>query len=124
MLESSYPFTFIQKTKEGDHGLLYISLYHFRSTKSHLMYIVRVEKYEYHIYAVKFYLKSLSHSKLKYRLMTNTNEPRRIINTCINIMLSIYEQDDSASFGFIGSNGINEDVCCTKRYRVFFHRSI
>ena len=39
--------------------------------------------------------------------MTNTFEPRRIINTCINIMLSI------------GANGFNEDTKCTKRYRVY-----
>lgn len=51
--------------------------------------------------------------------MTNTNEPRRIINTCVNIMLSIYEANKNASFGFIGSNGIGESVCCTKRYRVY-----
>ncbi|WP_233514941.1 hypothetical protein [Bacteroides sp. OM08-17BH] len=51
--------------------------------------------------------------------MTNTNEPRRIINTCINIMLSIYQENPKASFGFIGSNGFGEDVYCTKRYRVY-----
>lgn len=34
-------------------------------------------------------------------------------------MLSIYEANGNASFGFIGSNGIDEDICCTKRYRVY-----
>ncbi len=51
--------------------------------------------------------------------MTNTNEPRRIINTCINIMLTIYEKNKKASFGFVGANGFNEDISCTKRYRVY-----
>ena len=51
--------------------------------------------------------------------MTNTFEPRKIINTCINIMLSIYEKNSKASFGFIGANGFNEDTKCTKRYRVY-----
>ena len=52
--------------------------------------------------------------------MTNTFEPRRIINTCINIMLSIYNDDDMASFGFIGANGLDEEsTYCTKRYRVY-----
>lgn len=84
-----------------------------------MVYIVRVERYKYDVYAVKFYQKSHQLSKNKYRLMTNTNEPRRIINTCVNIMLSIYEANKNASFGFIGSNGIGESVCCTKRYRVY-----
>lgn len=35
-------------------------------------------------------------------------------------MLSIYEADPIASFGYIGSNGMNEDTyCCTKRFRVY-----
>lgn len=34
-------------------------------------------------------------------------------------MLSIYHMNPKASFGFIGSNGFGEDICCTKRYRVY-----
>lgn len=34
-------------------------------------------------------------------------------------MLSIYEKNPKASFGFIGANGFNEDIVCTKRYRVY-----
>lgn len=34
-------------------------------------------------------------------------------------MLSIYQMNHKASFGFIGSNGFGEDVCCTKRYRFY-----
>ncbi len=86
MLESAYPFYFIQKDKGDSIGSLYVSLYRFKSTKSKLVYIVRVEEYEYSIYAVKFYQKNHSLSKNKYRMMTNTYEPRRIINTCINII--------------------------------------
>ena len=97
-------------------------LYHYTDSNplnQNLVYIVRVEQYEYNIYAVKFYQKSHRLSHNKYRIMTNTFEPRRIINTCINIMLSIYEEDPKASFGFIEANGFNEDTKCTKRYRVY-----
>ena len=34
-------------------------------------------------------------------------------------MLTIYQNNPKASFGFIGANGFNEDICCTKRYRVY-----
>lgn len=122
MLESAYPFRFIMNLKDevNQDGLLLIKLYTFKSTKSKITYIVRVEKYMYNIYAVKFYPKKYKDSKNKYRISTNTFEPRRIINTCINIMLSIYEKDPIASFGFIGANGLNENSTnCTKRYRVY-----
>ena len=109
--------------KRGEY--LYILIYCNASKRisflfySNLVYIVRVEEYKYDIYAVKFYQKSHSLSKNKYRIMTNTNEPRRIIYTCINIMLAIYKKNNRASFGFIGVNGFNENVICTKRYRVY-----
>ena len=122
MLENSYPFRFIMNEyeKEPDEGFSHLMLFTFKSTKSNLTYIVRVEVYKYHIYAVKFYLKSMQDSKNKYRIATNTYEPRRIINTCINIMLSIYEKDPEASFSFIGANGMDEDsTYCTKRYRFY-----
>lgn len=122
MLESAYPFLFIMNLKDeaNQDGLLQVKLYRFKSTKSKITYIVRVEKYMYNIYAVKFYPKKYKDSKNKYRIATNTFEPRRIINTCINIMLSIYKEDTMASFGFIGANGLNENSTnCTKRYRVY-----
>lgn len=119
MLQSAYPFYLIQIDKGDSSGLLHVLLYRFKSTKSNLVYMVRVEEYQYNIYAVKFYQKSHSLSKDKYRIMTNTNEPRRIINTCINIMLTVYQKNKKASFGFVGANGFNEDISYTKRYRVY-----
>lgn len=58
----------------------------------------------------------------KYSVLTNTYEPRRIVMTCINIMLEIYQKDDHASFGFIGSNLEEESIDNTKRFR--FYRRI
>ena len=74
----------------NENGHIRNSLYTFKSTKSNLWYIVLVEQYKYDVFAVKFYPKKWSNSKLKYQLLTGTNEPRKIINTCINVMLSIY----------------------------------
>ena len=119
MLSDAYPFSYLQREYPDDNGLIYVDLYHFKSAKSNLWYIVRVECYECHIYGVKFYQKNHRLSKDKYRLMSNTFEPRRIINTCINIMLEIYKNDPKASFGFIGSNSINESIKYTKRFRFY-----
>jgi len=120
MLENAYPFLFIQNMEDEQHVAKLVKMYRFKSTKSNLTYIVRVEVYQLHVYAIKFYLKTNRNSPNKYKLTTNTNEPLRIINTCINIMLSICQDDAKTSFGFIGSNGMDEDTyCCTKRYRVY-----
>jgi len=119
-ISDTYPFVFLQNKQDEQNIATTIKLYRFKSTKSNLSYIVRVEVYPQHIYAIKFYLKKHSNSPNKYRLMANTYEPRRIINTCINIMLSIYENDKLASFGFIGANGIGENTTYnTKRFRVY-----
>lgn len=83
---------------------------------------VWVEQYEHDIYAVKFHLKNHRLSKKKYNFQTNTFEPRTIVQTCINIMLDIYHENDCASFGFIGSNSEGEDVSMTKRFR--FYRTV
>jgi hypothetical protein len=85
MLENAYPYCLVQKEQGDNSGLRQILLYHFKSTKSHLIYMVRVEVYDYDVYAVKFYLKKHSLSPNKYRLMAQTYEPRRIINTCITL---------------------------------------
>ena len=118
MIPSSYSFVFVHRS-HGFDGVLRIDLYRFTSVKSGLDYLVRVEEYPNNMYAVKFYLKNHSHSDKKYQLLTNTFEARTIINTCINIMLSVYEKNDNASFGFIGSNSDGEPVANTKRYRVY-----
>ena len=45
MLESAYPFLFIMNLKDeaNQNGLLQVKLYRFKSTKSKITYIVRVE---------------------------------------------------------------------------------
>ena len=122
MLKDAYPFRFVMNEVEkyANGKNISLKLCSFKSTKSNLAYIVRIELYAHNVYTVKFYPKCFSNSPNRYRLVTNTFEPRRIINTCINIMLSIYNDDDMASFGFIGANGLDEEsTYCTKRYRVY-----
>lgn len=114
-----YPYRFVMNEPSHDDYIICTSIYTFRSTKSNLVYLVRVEHYKMDIYIIKFYLKSNQNSPHKYNLLTNTFEPRRIINTCIRILLDIYQQDSQASFGFIGANRIGENEDNTKRYRVY-----
>lgn len=116
----SYPFQFITKLKENIEGCEFVCLYKFTSLKSRLCYYVRIEKYRYQVYGVKFYLKNDKNNKNRYKVYTKTYEPRRIILTCINVMLEVYKKDQYASFGFIGTNDLKEkSKCNTKRFRFY-----
>lgn len=114
-----YPHRFVQSFNNKSGHLKSKKLYTFKSTKSNQWYWVWVECYDYNVYAIKFHLKSMRHCKSKYSILTNNHEPRRIVMTCINIMLEIYHADDHASFGFIGSNNPDEDIDNTKRFRFY-----
>lgn len=119
-LSNAYDFSFIMNEEvTGEKGHTRNKLFKFKSTKSRLWYIVCVEEYRYDVFAVKFYPKKWQNSPNKYRLLTGTNEPRKIINTCINVMISIFNKDKRASFGFVGANCINEGARETKRFRVY-----
>ena len=117
-----YPHRFVQNFKGDSEHLKNKRLYTFKSTKSNLWYWVWVECYDYDIFAIKFHLKAHRHSPKRYNVKTSTFEPRVIVQTCINIMLEIYHENDNASFGFIGSNSEGESTNLTKRFR--FYRAI
>lgn len=115
-----YQFRFVQNSKETNNSRLYNKrLYSFKSSKSNEIYWVWVECYDLHMYAVKFHLKRHRNSPNKYSVMTGLGEPRRIINTCVAIMLEIAKEDPRSSFGFIGSNMEGEGICNTKRFRIY-----
>lgn len=119
MITDSYPFKFVHRHYDCSNGINYIDVYRFKSTKSNLTYFINVERYEYNMYVVKFYQKNHKLSSKKYQILSNTFEPRRMIYTCMNVMLSVLEDNPHASFGFIGANSEGEDTANTKRYRVY-----
>jgi hypothetical protein len=55
-------------------------------------YIINVEEYNYEVFIIKFHLKNHSDSDRKYNLLTNFNDPQRLIRTCIEVMLEFYRR--------------------------------
>jgi hypothetical protein len=96
----------------------HISRYSFDGPGNH-QYIVLVENYQEHIYAIKFYLKSHAGSEDKYKLLTGFKQAPRIIRTCLEIMLTIVKENRKASFCILGTNLDNESKKETKRFRVY-----
>jgi hypothetical protein len=99
-----------------------IITYSFRSGN---YYLVEVEVYSYEIYIIKYYLKKNKSNPLRYNLLTNEQKCAKVISTCIRIMLSIYNENPSASFGFLGAHIVKTDINyieaknVTKRFRVY-----
>ena len=56
--KDSYPYLSIRRKKDCGKGILYIDIYRFKSTKSNIVYLVNVERYEHNMYAYKFYQKN------------------------------------------------------------------
>lgn len=84
-----------------------IDLWHFKSTKSNKRYIVEIEKFSSHFLGIKFYWKGVADSKIRYSILTNDNEPRTIVLSCIHIMMEYWNKDRLASFGFVAAPDIN-----------------
>ena len=123
MFETYYRFCRVGVDKAHNKKYLKeIITYTFRSGN---YYIVEVEVYSYDIYIVKYYLKKNKRNPLKYNLLTNEHKCAKVISTCIRIMLSIYNKNPNASFGFLGANiidrknGYEESKNITKRFRVY-----
>ena len=116
-----YPFVFVMNDRHASaKHLEYVIQYRFRSERSKHTYIVRVEKYERHSYCLKFFDKSNRNSNSKYNLRTNTFEPRTILYTIYHIMLDVLQNDDMASFFFIGAEDERDVLgASTRRYRVY-----
>lgn len=91
-------------------SLRIIDLWTFRSLKSNKRYIVEVEGFENEFYGLKFYWKGVEKSKNRYSLLTNDYEPRSIVRSCIEVMLTYYHSNPFVSFGFIAAPDLEKDI--------------
>jgi len=120
MAEILYPCSFaFNDYTETDEVLERVAYYRFRSEKSHLFYMVRVEVYREHVYGVKFFLKKMQNSPKKYSFLTNTYEPRVIVYSIFQLMLTIQREDPKATFMFIGNPDEGGTHDNTRRYKLY-----
>lgn len=105
-----YQPRFIMRSKDLSSPLRITDLWTFRSAKSNKRYIVEVEGFEKEFYGLKFYWKGVEKSKDRYSLLTNDYEPRKIVRSCIEIMLEYYRHNKLVSFGFVASPDLAKDI--------------
>jgi hypothetical protein len=87
-----------------------VDLWTFKSLKSNKRYIVEVEGFENDFLGLKFYWKGVEKSKDRYSLLTNDFEPRTIVRSCIEVMLTYYRKNSLVSFGFVAAPDLDKDV--------------
>lgn len=120
-----YPFRkggMIKKKKDSAHISTHIYTF---TTKKKTKYIVNVDEYQYSVFIVKFFVKTHISSRSRFSHLTNERDARKIIYTCVEIGKSIYESNNTASFGFVGfpipeeKLRLNNKLFNTKRFRVY-----
>jgi|SRR6185437_12438462 len=122
MALKGYPYNYQGVGKKKQLPLLREHKYSFKN-RFNFQYIVNVEEYQHEVYIVKFHLAAHALSKWRYCLMTNQQDARRIIYTCVDIGKELHAEFPYASFGFIGNPTKPEikkkKFFETKRYRVY-----
>lgn len=121
MFDSHYRFCKVGSDKA--HNKKYLNNVITYSFRSGNYYLVEVEVYSDDIYIIKYYLKRHKSNPLRYNLLTNEQKCGKVVSTCIRIMLSIYQKNPLASFGFLGANTVKtnyeEPKAITKRFKVY-----
>jgi hypothetical protein len=137
-------FPYFQRPPIKKNGIKIKDVYRFVNDFNDAI-VVEVFYYEYNVYAIKFYLKKHRHNRDKYSVTypqdfktkkscpTGNENFLKTLNTILKISLKIMNEDNLASFGFMGaakscendeilnSKNINPDgtIANTKRYKVY-----
>ena len=116
-----YKAVFVMRSTDPD-TLRIVDLWKFRSDKSCKWYIVEVERFSNNFLGLKFYWKGVAASKKRYSMLTNDYEPRKIVMSCIMIMLRYFNEDKCTSFGFVAAPDLDcngRKQCRNKRFRFY-----
>lgn len=84
-----------------------------------------MEHFDNNLIAIKFYYKGVRLSNDRYSLMTNDNEPRTIVYSCLELMKRYYLEDNTISFGFVAAPDLDPLRKSKKGNRRFrFYRTV
>lgn len=84
-----------------------------------------MEHFDNNLIAIKFYYKGVRLSDDRYSLMTNDNEPRTIVYSCLELMKRYYLEDNTISFGFVAApdlDSLKKSMKGNRRFR--FYRTV
>jgi len=108
MFDSPLKFSCISRTKEKGKALRSKRLYKFTSPKKKVYHVV-IDEFPHKVFVVKYYLKIDEARNDKFNRIINDGHANRIIGTVVAITLSIWKEDQFASFAYIGIFKINSE---------------
>ena len=106
MFDTYFNFSLLKNTKNFSSDILESSLYKFKTPKK--VYHVIVEKYNFNVFVVKYYISDYERSKNKYNIVFKEKNvsPSKIFRTVFEIMVTILSKNENCNFGFIGAEKI------------------
>ncbi|MFN8437649.1 MAG: hypothetical protein U0V72_08420 [Cytophagales bacterium] len=121
MFDKVSKFNLVNKLTAKESGFEFErEIYSFDTLSKQNRYIVYLDKYNYNLYVIKFYLKNHQLSEDKFNLLTSLNEVQNILATCLEIIILKKKQNPYASFAFLASRSENElDKETPKRFKVY-----
>ena len=102
-----------------------VNIYKFKSEITGFQYIVRAEFYNDDLFMIKFYVQSQSASEYKYSTITNKGDLINILNTCINVIVSLSIDMPQTSFGILAAQTFDkrskrfEPLRETQRFKIY-----
>lgn len=108
----------------------YKFFYTYKFKAEHTEYLVKIYAYGKNLFVIEFFLRKDKDSKKenKFGKLTHQHKASSIIFTCFDIMLSIMKENNLASFAFVGSSTVKDEILlekeCTKRFRIYRYASI
>lgn len=99
----------VVKANNPEHYFKAVHIYKF-STAEENRYLVTVEEYQHNLFVLKFCLENHKDNEDKFNVQINIGyaQAKKVILTCVQIGLSIYEKNPLASFGFVASPTADE----------------
>jgi hypothetical protein len=106
-----YPINILPTQYYKGERIKCVHLFTFKSSKKNYRYryIIEAEVFDIEFIAIKFYQKNHKLSKKKYQTLTNANEVRNIVNSCLQVIPILLQIYPNHSFGAVGSRAISED---------------
>jgi len=119
MFNNHYHFKFRVKKKPLIGEDFEYTLVYWFEDKNKVRYVVNLEKYSSHLYALKFHLFKDKKNKNKYSILTNTGNPQPVLGTCLKVLIKHFKENPYSSYIIFGMAGLNEQRNATKRFRIY-----
>lgn len=122
MFDRSLPYVLLTIKYEIDPAF-HIKTYIYRTRTSEGNYVIHVEEYLENIFVLKFYPVRFKRYQNKYHMISNDYVMQDVIGTSLQVLLSMFNTHQNASFGFVATASVigifSEAKSNNQRFRIY-----